>query len=118
MLTTHYLQDIETLAKRIVVINHGTVCFDGGMEALSEKYAGGSHSISFTLQEDVETVVLPEKIRECVTMKKDGRHVTIAHPSDISSSDILSSIFAKYAVSDISIKGPQIEDVVMEVYNS
>lgn len=118
MLTTHDLQDIETLAKRIVVINHGTVCFDGGMEALSEKYAGGSHSISFTLQEDVDTVDLPEKMLGKISMKKDGRHVSITHPSDIPSSDILSSIFAKYAVSDISIKGPQIEDVVMEVYNS
>lgn len=118
MLTTHDLQDIEQMAKRIVVINHGTVCFNGTMEELSEKYTGGSHSISFTLQKDEDKLVLSSQLEKLVTVEKDGRHVTIKHPQTVAAADILTDIFRSYSVSDIEIKGPQIEDIVMEVYNS
>ena len=118
MLTTHDLQDIEQMAKRIVVINHGTVCFNGTMEKLSEKYTGGSHSISFTLQNDEDKLVLSPQLEKLVTVEKDGRHVTIKHPQTVAAADILTDLFRSYSVSDIEIKGPQIEDVVMEVYNS
>ena len=53
-----------------------------------------------------------------VQIKKDGRHVTVKHPREIASADVLGEIFQKYEVSDIFIQGPQIEDVVMKVYNS
>ena len=118
MLTTHDLQDIEQMARRIVVINHGTVCFNGTMEELSEKYAGGSHSISFTLQTDVAALDLSPGLKDKVKVDKDGRHVKITHPQTVAAADILTEIFKSYSVSDIEIKGPQIEDVVMEVYNS
>ena len=118
MLTTHDLQDIETLAKRIVVINHGTACFDGTYDELAEKYTGGKHTVSFTLQEEAETIELPEGLKDKVDISRNGRHVTLVHEAQVSSSDILGEILRKYSISGIDIHGPQIEDVVMEVYNS
>ena len=45
LLTTHDLSDIESLARRIIVINHGMLGFDGTIEALAEKYAVNSRKI-------------------------------------------------------------------------
>ena len=42
----------------------------------------------------------------------------IRHDSHVDSSDLIAGLVQKYALMDIDIKGPQIEDVVMEVYKS
>lgn len=118
LLTTHDLQDIEELAKRIVVINHGRVGFDGSMEELAKRYADGKSSVSFTLQQDIPEIVLPEGIAGHYTLERDGLHVKIRHDSHVDSSDLIVALVQKYALTDIDIKGPQIEDVVMEVYKS
>lgn len=118
LLTTHDLQDIEQLAKRIVVINHGQVGFDGSMTALAEKYAGGKHSVQFTLQKDVGQIELPTGMAGHYTLAKNGLHVQIEHDQSISASDMVAALLQKYTLTDIDIHGPQIEDVVMEVYKS
>ena len=118
LLTTHDLQDIEQLAKRIVVINHGQVGFDGSMTALADKYAGDKHSVRFTLQKDVDQIELPVGMEGHYTLSKNGLHVQIEHDQNISASDMMGALLAKYTLTDIDIRGPQIEDVVMEVYKS
>lgn len=118
LLTTHDLQDIEELAQRIVVINHGQVGFDGSMAGLAEKYADGKRSVSFTLQQEAADVELPEQMAGHYTLSREGMHVKIQHDSQVSASDIIAAMLQRYTLTDIDIKGPQIEDVVMEVYKS
>lgn len=118
LLTTHDLQDIEQMAQRIVVINHGQVGFDGSMAELADKYARGKHSIRFTLQKDSPAVELPAGMEGHYTLSKNGLHVQIEHDQTISASDMMVALLGRYALTDIDIRGPQIEDVVMEVYKS
>ena len=118
LLTTHDLQDIEQLARRIVVINHGQVGFDGSMEALADKYAGGKHRVRFTLQKDAEKIELPAGMTGHYTLSKNGLHVQIEHDQTISASAMVAVLLQKYTLTDIDIHGPQIEDVVMEVYKA
>ncbi len=40
MLTSHYMEDIAQLCKRIIIINHGMVIYDGLIDELINKYAG------------------------------------------------------------------------------
>lgn len=118
LLTTHDLQDIEELAERIVVINHGQVGFDGSMNELAKKYADGKRSVSFTLRQDIPEIILPEGMAGHSIVERKGLHVKIRHDSHVDSSDLIAGLVQKYALTDIDIKGPQIEDVVMEVYKS
>lgn len=118
LLTTHDLQDIEELAQRIVVINHGQVGFDGSQAQLAQRYADGKHSVSFTLQQDAPDIVLPEAMAGHCAIQRDGRNVKVMHDSHVSSSDLIVALVQRYRLTDIDIKGPQIEDVVMEVYKS
>lgn len=118
LLTTHDLQDIEELARRIVVINHGQVGFDGSQAQLAERYADGKRSVSFTLQQEASQIVLPEGLAGHCTLQQEGLHVKVVHDSRVSSSDLIVALVQRYRLTDIDIKGPQIEDVVMEVYKS
>jgi ABC-2 type transport system ATP-binding protein len=38
MLTSHYLEDIEALCRRTIVINHGNIVYDGAIAAVNEKF--------------------------------------------------------------------------------
>ena len=41
ILTSHYMQDIEELCKRVIVIDHGRIQFDGELEAIKAKFGSG-----------------------------------------------------------------------------
>jgi ABC-2 type transport system ATP-binding protein len=40
LLTSHYMQDIEELCERVIVIDHGCVMFDGALEGIIEQFSG------------------------------------------------------------------------------
>jgi ABC-2 type transport system ATP-binding protein len=50
MLTSHYMQDIEELCDRVIVIDHGKIFFDGPLDAIIDRFSG--HKIlSLTFEE-------------------------------------------------------------------
>ncbi len=55
LLTSHYMEDIRALCGRSVVIHHGTKIYDGGTEALFERYQK-NRKISVTFQHPVEGI--------------------------------------------------------------
>ncbi len=40
LLTSHYMQDIEELCERVIVIDHGRMMFDGPLERIVEQFSG------------------------------------------------------------------------------
>src|SRR5437667_12529488 len=39
LLTSHYMADVEALCKRVIVIHHGRILFDGQLAALADRFA-------------------------------------------------------------------------------
>ena len=39
LLTSHYMADVEALCKRVIVIHHGRLLFDGDLDALTHRFA-------------------------------------------------------------------------------
>ena len=39
LLTSHYMADVVALCKRVIVIHHGRILFDGALSALSDRFA-------------------------------------------------------------------------------
>jgi len=52
ILTSHYLEDVKKLAKRLVVIHQGTIMYDGSLRDIIEKYST-EKQIKVTLEEEV-----------------------------------------------------------------
>src|SRR3954453_16403052 len=40
MLTSHYMQDIEELCDRVIIIDHGKIFFDGPLDSIIDRFAG------------------------------------------------------------------------------
>jgi ABC-2 type transport system ATP-binding protein len=111
MLTTHDLQDIEALCDRVIVIDHGTAVFDGALADLHRR--GGSRR---TLVVDLVDEAPPISVAGAETRKVDGPRQWLSFPAGESAAPIVSAVAASYAVADLSIQEPDIEDVIREIY--
>src|SRR5205814_3167583 len=40
LLTSHYMADVEALCKRVIVIHHGKILFDGKLAELTQRFGG------------------------------------------------------------------------------
>lgn len=57
MLTSHYLSDIEDLCERIILINHGSVVYDGALSGVNATLAERK-TVSLVLSSDVDEATL------------------------------------------------------------
>ena len=53
MLTSHYMQDIQELCERVIVIDHGKIFFDGPLDAIIDRFSSAK-IISLTFEEGTE----------------------------------------------------------------
>jgi ABC-2 type transport system ATP-binding protein len=111
LLTTHDLQDIEALCRRVMVIDHGTLVFDGTLADLH--LHGGS---TRTLVGDLIDEAAPIEVAGASVRRVDGPRQWLSFPADASAAPIVAAVAAVYDVADLSIQEPAIEDVIRDLY--
>ena len=118
ILTTHNLDEIEKLCKRVIIIDKGSILYDGLLTELKEHFSFGRRVI-FILDEDT-TIEELERItcNNNVIWKKlePLRYEGLFNSKELSSANIISKIIPEYRVRDISIEEPAIEDIVRKIY--
>ncbi|WP_148613176.1 ABC transporter ATP-binding protein [Nocardioides rubriscoriae] len=113
LLTTHDLQDIEALCDRVVVIDHGTLVYDGSLPGLHE--VGGS---TRTLVVDLADAAPPIAVPGADTVRVEGPRQWLRFPAEASAAPVVAAVAAAYDVADLSIQEPAIEDVIRSLYGS
>ncbi|WEV27592.1 ATP-binding cassette domain-containing protein [Streptomyces sp. 71268] len=112
LLTTHDLTDIEQLCRRVMVIDHGRVMYDGGLEGL---HAVGESER--TLVVDLERELPPiTGIPGARTVRVEGPRQWLAFPATASAAPVVSAVAAAYPLVDLSVREPDIEDVIAKMY--
>lgn len=111
LLTTHDLTDIEQLCPRVMVIDHGRLVHDGGLDALHAD--GGSER---TLIVDLEREMPPIEIPGARTERVEGPRQWLAFPAAASAAPLVAAIAAAYPLADLSVREPAIEDVIARMY--
>jgi ABC-2 type transport system ATP-binding protein len=114
LLTTHDLQDIEQLCSRVMVIDHGSLVYDGSLVGLHAQ--GGS---TRTLVVDLVDP-LPDdgriRLEGAAVQKVEGPRQWLTFPHDASAAPLVAAVVAAYDVADLSILEPAIEDVIGRIY--
>ncbi|MEU4210465.1 ATP-binding cassette domain-containing protein [Streptomyces sp. NPDC026206] len=112
LLTTHDLTDIEQLCKRVMVIDHGRLVHDGGLDGLHA--AGKSER---TLVIDLERELPPiGDVPGARTVKVEGPRQWLAFAATQSAAPIVAAVAARYPLVDLSVREPDIEDVIAKMY--
>ncbi|MFD1831793.1 MULTISPECIES: ABC transporter ATP-binding protein [Streptomyces] len=111
LLTTHDLTDIEQLCDRVMVIDHGRLVYDGALEGLHR--AGGGER---TLVVDLAREVPPVRVEGARTVRVEGPRQWLAFPAAASAAPLVARIAAEYPLVDLSVREPDIEDVIARMY--
>jgi ABC-2 type transport system ATP-binding protein len=112
LLTTHDLDDIERLCSRLLIIDHGHVIYDGGLDALRDKYGRER-----TLVVDLAAPADPIAVADAKVVKVDGpRQWLRFRRDDTTAAALIADIAARYDLRDLTLEEPAIEDIVRRIY--
>lgn len=111
LLTSHYMADVTALCKRVIVIHHGTMLFDGGLDDLAQRIAPYK-----LVKIDVES---PEAAARAAVfgnvVEVDGVRVTLQTPKAEAAATV-GRLLAELPVVDLTVEDPPIEQVIGQVF--
>ena len=109
LLTSHYMADVEALCKRVIVIHHGQILFDGALASLADEFAAYK-TIGVLLENgNAELDHYGEVIH------RDGDRATLRVPK-AETSRVAARLLSEHEVLDLTIEEPPIEDVIEMVF--
>ena len=110
ILTSHYMADVTALCRRVIVIDHGKLLYDGDLRALAEKIA--PHKL---IRVEFSRPLDGEKLEDYgEVVKTRGQHAELLVPRD-ATSGIAARMLAELPIADVTIEEPAIEDVISRV---
>lgn len=145
ILTTHDLDDVERLCSRIVLIDRGTVLYDGDVAALKARYApyrelvvqladqyatpgpqepgpqepSAKETGAEASSAESRGAGLPSiDIPGVDQVKVEGRTVRLRFdPERLQVADVIAAVLTRHRVSDLAIVEPDLEDVIHQIYD-
>ncbi len=110
--TTHDMQDIEQTCNRLIIIDKGSIMYDGSLHEIRNKY-GTSRELIAEFNE--ETRVQP--INDVIIEDKEDRRVSFTFDNNVTDvNKLMHEILGKYSVRDITVKEPEIESIIQKMY--
>jgi ABC-2 type transport system ATP-binding protein len=113
LLTSHYMADVEALCRRVIVIHHGRLLFDGDLTALTERFAAHK-TIGVRLEHDSDRDRLAG-FGEVVG--SDGGRTTLRVDRE-AAPRVAARLLSVLSVVDLTVEDPPIEDVIAEAFAS
>jgi ABC-2 type transport system ATP-binding protein len=109
LLTSHYMADVEALCKRVIVIHHGSLLFDGDLAELVGRFSPHKTVIVDLDDERAD----PAPYGEVVS--RDGARVTLRVPKGETAA-VTARLLANLPVVDLTVEDPPIEEVIEQVF--
>ena len=110
MLTSHYMQDIEELCDRVIVIDHGKIFFDGPLDAIIDRFSSAKIiSLSFEEGSDCDFTQFGEVVERkpmSVQLKVPRGKVT----------ETARQLLDNCRVTDINVQELPVEEVIRQLF--
>jgi ABC-2 type transport system ATP-binding protein len=112
VLTTHDLADVERLCRRIVLIDKGTILYDGDIEHIKTQY--GTHRVLVVTF--AQSVASPS-LDGAELIQEDGMTARFRFDRARERADLLiGQVAARYEITDVSIEEPDLESIIRRIY--
>ena len=113
ILTTHDIGDIESLAKKVIIINHGEIVFDDSISRLKGR-TENKRSIVLTVQRPFGPIEI-NGVEESI-LKTEYEGEFLIDTTVLSIADLIALINHLYGISDVVVAQQPIEKVIRELY--
>ena len=118
LLTTHDLGDIQQLCRRIVIIDHGKVIFDGEIDELRSR-VGDRIKLTIELREAATSASLADVTGTMPVIWRAGDglvHEVEFSRRDVRSAEVIRAVVNDRPVHDLRIEEQDIEEIVRGIY--
>jgi len=109
LLTSHYMADVQALCRRVIVIHHGRILFDGALADLAARF-NATKTIGVMLKEGSVDLSSYGEV-----MSADDERVTL-RVSRADAPEVTTRLLRDLPVADLTIEDPPIEDVIEHVF--
>ncbi len=113
VLTTHDMDDIEALCKRVMVIGNGQILSDGPLEELRNRFSRERLLTVDFVEENARISDVGARVIE----HKDHRAKLSFDPQEISASDLIANVTAQHPIRDLFVENPPIEEIIARIYS-
>jgi ABC-2 type transport system ATP-binding protein len=111
LLTSHYMADVTALCRRIIVIDHGRLIFDGDLRALAERSAIAKIlKLRFSTPQPRERLAAFGTVEGC-----DGLEAELRVPRE-AVTEVAARLLSDLPVADIGIEDVPIEEVIGRLF--
>ncbi len=111
LLTSHYMADVTALCRRVIVIHHGQLLYDGELESLAARIA------PFKLVQlelaDAAAAARVEQFAE--VLERQDTRVKLRVPRG-EASLVVARILSELPIVDLTVQDPPIEEVIDQVF--
>ncbi len=112
ILTTHDLSDVEKLCRRVMIIDHGQLLFDGQLETLKTRFGGQRQLLVDYAERYADCEVEGARI-----IARDGLRVTYGFQrGSVTASALIGRLSAKFRIQDLEVREPDIEETIRRIY--
>lgn len=115
ILTTHDMADIEKLCSRVIVIDKGSLMYDGSLEQVKDKF-GFIESMEIILEDDLQELnwLYENGISE---IEKNDKSLVLKYDKNkINSSTILGYLMSKSPIKDFKVHETEIDEAIRKMY--
>ena len=113
ILTSHYMDDVKEICNRLIIINHGSLLFDGELRTFVQQYA--NHKILIPIFNSKVTKEELQRFGTVIEFEYPRAVITIPHERV---SKIASELLANYEIDDLDINEPQLEDIIHSLFGN
>jgi ABC-2 type transport system ATP-binding protein len=124
VLTTHDMDDVERLCQRIIVIDSGTVLYDGDLSRLKERFMPYRFLVLTLAERSIRGVTDMPYATEVETsavgavLPYPDRSVVLRFdPREITTPELIARASQVYQVDELSIVDPRLTDVIAQLYD-
>jgi ABC-2 type transport system ATP-binding protein len=115
LLTSHYMRDVEALCARVLVITQGALVYDGPLAGITERF-GQTKLIRLQFAETETESGVPEDLeRYGEVTRREGPSADLK-VERARVAEVLGAILDRYAVADVSVQDPPLEQVIARVF--
>ena len=110
LLTSHYMADVEALCRRVIVIHHGVILFDGDLSRLVEQFSAFK-TIEVTLADGAADLSAYGEV-----ISQEGSLATLRVPK-AGTAQATARLLTEQNVDDLTVEDPPIEEVIEQVFS-
>lgn len=113
LLTSHYMNDVKELCKRVIIINHGRLLYDGKLSDIVSK-----HTQLKKITVIFEHIIDREELIKIAPIVLYAQEQVVFEVDKDKTASLTNHLLSQYQVRDLTIEEPQIEEIIGKVFST